>query len=342
MRTALGRLIPCALLLLPSVGAASSAVRGAAIRSYAALPGKFAFIQPDGSLTVLDSATGKVLFHGPKRVDERYSWNSFFDTRHGLVVRSYRWKLLTKDESVYRMLDFEKKGVVWEVASNRDCHVGEDYLICPDRQGRLVARQLADGRELWSYRAETATAEVLDRGGRVMVSAHDEDRRWRDGEDGSKVLSSRDRIRSVAILEGRTGKELMAARGLDVVVAPIAYGTSVFSFDGTRAVVDAISWDGSCAGRLLHTFRPDTAGTALVSEERCAPAEKPPERSPAFHRIAKQLGGFDRALGERDGRVFVARTFSADGQARLECLDGESGKVLWTYSFVAPGPTPFY
>jgi len=338
----LGRLIPCVLLLLPSLGAASGPVRGAAIRSYSALPGKFAFIQPDGSLTVLDSTTGKVLFHGRKRPDERYSWNSFFDTRHGLVVRSYRWKLLTKDESVYRMLDFGKKGVAWEVASNRDCHVGEDYLICPDRQGRLVARQLADGRELWSYRPESATSEVLDRRGRVMVSAHDEDRRWRDREDGSKVLRSRDYIRSVAILEGRTGKELMAARGLDVVVAPIAYGTSAFSFDGTRAVVDAISWDGSCAGRLLLTFAPDTAGTALVPEERCAPAGKPPERSPAFQRIAKQLGAFDRALDERGGRVFVERTVGAGGQARLECLDADSGKVLWTYSFAAPGPTPFF
>src|SRR4029077_9573040 len=125
------RLVSCAMLLLPAAAYATSPARGS-IHDYAALSGKFAFVQPDGSLTVLDSSTGKVLFRGQARALESYNWNSFFDTPHGLVVRSYRWEVIGRDESVYRMLDFKTQRIRWEVASRHDCHVGEDYLICPD------------------------------------------------------------------------------------------------------------------------------------------------------------------------------------------------------------------
>ena len=334
------RLLLCALLLGATAAHATSPARGA-IHAYAALAGKFAFVPPDGGLTVLDAATGKVLFHGQARSDERYSWNSFFDTPHGLVVRSYRWKLLTRDESVYRRLDFRPPAAVWEVASTRDCHMGEDDLICPDWQGRLVARQLTDGKEIWSYRPDRPAGEVLDRKGRVMVSAHDEERRWRDGADGTRVLSARDHIVSLVILDGRTGRERMAARGIDVAVAPVSYGTSAYSFDGTRVVVDTISWDGACTGRLLRTFAPDAAGTGLTADERCVPAEKPAERSAAFRRIAKDVGGFAMALEERDGRVFVDGTLGA-GKGLLQCLDAETGRVLWSYDFPGPTKTPFF
>ena len=309
---------------------------------YAPLAGKFAFIQPDGSLTVLDSATGKVLFRGEKRIDERYSWNSFFDTPHGLVVRSYRWKLLTRDESVYRRLDLERQEIAWEVASTRECHVGEDYLICPDWRGRLVARQLEDGREVWTYRPESAAGEVLDRKGRVLVTALDEDGRWGEREDGTKLLVSRDYVRALAILDGRTGKELRAARDLDVAVVPVSYGRSAVAFDGERVVVDVISWDGACAGRLLRTFTPRVEGTDLVSEERCAPADERHEGSGARDRIAKTLGAFDSALVERDGKVFVDRPYAAGGRAQLDCLDAGTGRVLWSYAFPPPTHTPFF
>lgn len=342
MRTGtLRRLIPCALLLLPATADAPSPVRGA-IHVYSALAGTFAFIQPDGSLTVLDSATGRVLFRGEKRVDERYGWSSFFDTPHGLVVRAYRWKLLTRDENVYRRLDLERHGVAWEAASTRECHVGEDYLICPDWRGRLVARQLTDGRELWTYRPESATGEVLDRKGRVLVTTHDEDGRWREREDGAKLLSSRDYVRALAILDGRTGKELRAARDLDVAVVPVSYGRSAIAFDGERVVVDVISWDGACAGRLLRTFTPRAEGTDLVSEERCAPADERREGAPARDRIANTLGAFDSVLVEREGKVFVDRPYAAGGKAQLDCLDAKTGRVLWSYAFPPPAQTPFH
>ena len=131
------RLIPCALLLLPAAADIPNPIHGA-IQVYAALAGRFAFIQPDGTLTVLDATTGTVLFRGEKHIDERYTWSSFFDTPHGLVVRSYRWKLFTRDENVYRRLDFGTQTVAWEIASTRECHVGDDHLICPDWRGRLV------------------------------------------------------------------------------------------------------------------------------------------------------------------------------------------------------------
>ena len=342
MRTpTLRRLIPCALLLLPAAADAPTSIHSA-IHSYAALAGKFAFIQPDGSLTVLESATGKVLFHGEPHSDERYTWNSFFDTAHGLVVRSYRWKLLTRDENVYRRLDFERPGVAWEVASTRECHVGEDYLICPDWRGRLVARQLTDGRELWTYRPPSATGEVLDRKGRVLVTAHDEDGRWREREDGTNLLISRDYVRALAILDGRTGKELRAARDLDVAVVPVSYGRSAVAFDGERVVVDVISWDGACAGRLLRTFTPRAEGTDLVSEERCAPADERHVDSAARDRIARTLGVFDSALVERDGKVFVDRPYAPGGKAQLDCLDAGTGRVLWSFAFPPPAQTPFH
>ena len=329
------------VLALAAAAPASSPVHGA-IQVYAALAGTFAFVQPDGTLTVLDASDGRVLFRAPARVDERYTWNSFFDTPHGLVVRSYRWKLLTRDENVYRRLDFETQATAWEVASTRECHVGEDYLICPDWRGRLVARQLADGRELWTYRPQSATGEILDRKGRILVSAHDEDRSWREREDGTTLLTSRDHVRSLAVLDGRTGQELLAARDLDVAVAPVSYGRSAFSFDGERVVVDVISWDGACTGRLLRTFTPRAAGTGFVSEERCAPADEPREGSADRDRIGKTLGGFDRALVERDGRVFVERPYAAGGTAQLDCLDAQTGRVVWSFGFPRPARTPFY
>jgi outer membrane protein assembly factor BamB len=342
MRTGtLRRLIPCALLLLPAGADAPSPVHGA-IHVYSALAGKFAFIQPDGSLTVLDSATGKVLFHSEKHIDERYTWNSFFDTPHGLVVRSYRWKLLTRDENVYRRLDFERPGIAWELASTRECHVGEDYLIRPDWRGRLVAHRLTDGRALWTYRPQSAAGEVLDRKGRVLVTAHDADSRWTKREDDTELLISRDYVRALAILDGATGKELRAARDLDVAVVPVSYGRSAVSFDGERVVVDVISWDGACAGRLLRTFTPRAEGTDLVSEERCAPADERREISAARDRIAKTLGGFDTALVERDGKVFVDRPYATGGKAQLDCLDAETGRVLWSYAFPPPAQTPFH
>jgi outer membrane protein assembly factor BamB len=332
-RRVLRRLIAALVLLLPAGADATSLARGS-IHDWAALSGKFAFVEPGGSVTVLDSGTGRVLFRGPKRFGEDYGSNSFFDTPHGLVIRSYRWKLFGRDESVYRLVDFRTQALVWEVASWRECHVGEDYLICPDWRGRLVVRQLRDGKELWTYRPESATGEVLDSKGRVMVSATGEDRRWRDRGDGSRVFDSRYRIRSIAILDGRTGREILAARGLEIDVAPVSYGTSAFAFDGTHVVVNVLSPGGGCAERVLRTFTVNASATAFTSENRCAPADKSWERSAAFYRIAETLPP-GAALIERDGKVFV------DGgggeQGLLRCLDAESGRILWSYTF--PGPT---
>ena len=334
------RLIPCALLLLPAAGISNS-VHGA-IQVYAALAGRFAFIQPDGTLTVLDATTGKALFRGEKHVDERYTWSSFFDTPHGLVVRSYRWKLFTRDENVYRRLDFGAQTVAWEIASTRECHVGDDRLICTDWRGRLRAYELAGGGEIWTYRPESPAGEVLDRKGRVLVIARDDARSWREREDGTKLLIARDYVRSLAILDGRTGEGLLASRDLDVAVAPVSYGRSSFSFDGTRVVVDVISWDGACTGRLQRTFTPGAAGTMLVSDERCAPADEPREEAAPRDRIATTLGAFDTALVERDGRIFVDRPYGTGGKAQLDCRDAETGRVLWSYAFLGPAQTPFY
>jgi len=335
-----GRLIPCALLLLRPAGDAPNPLHGA-IQIYAALGGRFAFVQPDGTLTVLDSTTGKVLFQAPKREDERYTWNSFFDTPHGLVVRSYRWKLLTRDEHVYRRLDLGRPGIAWEVARTRECHVGEDDLICPDWRGRLVAHELTRGREIWTYRPKSPAAEVLDRKGRVLVASRDEARSG--NEDGNQLLRSRDYVRSLVILDGQTGRELQASPDLDFAVAPVSYGRSSFSFDGTRVVVDVLSWDGACAGRLQRTLTPGAAGTMLVSDEDCAPAaDEPRERSAARDRIAGALGAFDTALVEREGKVFVDRPYGTGGKAQLDCREAETGRLLWSYAFPGPAHTPFY
>jgi outer membrane protein assembly factor BamB len=335
------RLVVCAILLIPAVAHATTPARGA-IHYYSALAGRFAFVQPDGSLTVLDSSTGKVLFHGEGRLDERYSWNSFFETPHGLVVRSYRWKLIGRDESVYRMVDLARQAVVWEIASRADCHVGEDYLVCPDWRDRLVAHRLADGKELWTYRPESATGEVLDSKGRVMVSAHDEARAWRESADGSRTLSSRDRVRSVAVLDGPTGRELLAARGLEIDVAPVSYGTSAFSFDGAHVEVDVLSASGACAGRLRRTLTVNAASDGFTSEDKCVPAEPAHESSPAFERIARSLPPVQSALRESEGRVFVDRGPFASGLGRLDALDAGSGRLLWSYSFPMPRDPRFF
>ena len=146
---------------------------------------------------------------------------------------------------------------------------------------------------------------------------------------------------ALAILDGRTGKATGGA-DLDVAVAPVSYGRSAFSFDGERVVVEVISWDGACAGRLLRTFTPRTEGTDLVSEERCAPADERREGSRARDRIAKTLGAFDSALVERDGKVFVDRPYATGGKAQLDCLAAATCRVLWSYGFPGPTRTPFY
>ena len=127
-----------------------------------------------------------------------------------------------------------------------------------------------------------------------------------------------------------------------MAVVPVPYGRSSLSFDGTRVVVDVVSWDGACAGHLQRTFTPGAAGAMLVSEERCAPAEEPRGRSDARDRIAKALGPFDSPLVERDGRVFVDRPYGTGGKAQLDCLDAATGRVLWSHSFPGPARTPFY
>jgi outer membrane protein assembly factor BamB len=205
-----------------------------------------------------------------------------------------------------------------------------------------VAHDLADGREIWTYRPEGPAGEVLERKGRALVITHDEARSWREGEDGTKLLSARDYVRSLAILDGRTGQELVASRDLDVAVAPVSYGGSSFSFDGTRVVVDVISWDGACPGRLQRTFTPGAAGTMLVSDEHCAAADERREGSATRDRIAKTLGTFDTALAERDGKVFVDRPYGSGGKAQIDCRDAETGRVLWSYAFPGPAQTPFY
>jgi outer membrane protein assembly factor BamB len=334
-------LLGLVLLAAATAAFANDPVHGA-IQVYAALAGRFAFIQPDGTLTVLDSATGTVLFQAPRRTDERYTWNSFFDTPHGLVVRSHRWKLLTRDENVYRRLDLDTRTIAWEVARTRECRVGDDYLICPDWRGRLVAHQLSDGRELWTYRPQGPVGEVLDRNGRVLVTARDEERSAIAGDEGTRHLAARDYLRSLAILDGPTGRELLASRDLDFALLPVSYGRSALSFDGTRVVVDVISWDGACPGHLQRTFTPGAAGTMLVSEEHCAPADEPRDRSAARDRIPKALGPFDSALVEKDGRVFVDRPYGTGGKAQLDCLDAETGRVVWSYAFPGPARTPFY
>ena len=335
------RLVVCAIFLIPAATDATTPARGT-IRYYSALAGRFAFIQPDDSLTVLDSATGKVLFRGESRADERYSWNSFFETPHGLVFRSYRWKLIGRDESVYRLVDLGRRAVTWEIASRGDCHVGEDYLICPNWRERLAAHRLADGKELWTYRPESATGEVLDSKGRVMVSAHDEERAWRESADGSRTLSSRYRVRSIAILDGPTGHELLAARGLEIDVAPVAYGTSAVSFDGAHVVIDVLSASGACAGRLLRTLTVNAASNGFTSEDKCIPADPPHERSAAFDRIARSLGGFESALLESEGKVFVDRGRYGNAPGRLDALDAESGRLLWSYTFPMPPDPRFF
>ena len=337
----LRRVVVCAILLIPAVTSATSLARKG-LHYYSALAGRFAVIQPDDSLTVLDSATGKVLFHGETRLDERYSWSSFFDTPHGLVVRSYRWKLIGRDESVYRMLDLGRQAVAWEIASRADCHVGEDYLICPNWRERLAAHRLADGQELWTYKPESATGEVLDTKGRVMVSAHDEERVWSESADGTRSLTARDRVRSIAILDGATGRPFLAADGLGIDLAPVSYGTSAFSFDGTQVAIDVLSARGACAGRLRRTLTVNTASNGFTAEDKCLPAEPPHERSAAFERISQALPPLHLALAEHEGKVFVDRGHITPELGRLDALDAESGRLLWSYHYPMKRDSRFF
>ena len=323
-------LVACAIAVGLAVTAQATTPALTAIHSATAVSGKFLFTLPDGALVVLDASTGNQLFRGQPRDGEVYGQDSFVGTPYGVVVRSYRRREGQRPDNVYRLLNRRTQAVVWEVASEPPCHVGEDYLICPDARHRLSTRHLRDGRVLWSYAPESEIGEVLDSKGRVLVAGQDEERSLRVRPDGSKLLSSRHRVRSLSLLDGRTGKEIVALRGLAIDVADVAYGTRPMAFDGSRVVIDVRPADGSCTTRLVRVFTVNAESNTFVSEEKCVAARPAPAPEADYQSLARKIS-IRHFLAAVDGRLLVEEP--AMGIGILNCIDARSGRPLWQYTF---------
>src|SRR4051812_37069019 len=88
--TRLSRLIAWAIPLCVAGTAQATTPALTSIRSATAVAGKFLFSLPDGALVVLDATTGNQLFRGQAREGESYGQDSFIETPHGVVTRTYR------------------------------------------------------------------------------------------------------------------------------------------------------------------------------------------------------------------------------------------------------------
>lgn len=117
--------------------------------------GRLVFTQSDGSLTVLDLATGDVLL---RRSDRSYS-GTFVRVPPGILLVSYDWIAL---------LDAGDLTTRWETRAASDPNLADGLLVSHDGNGRVEARALDSGALLWSHELPGAL-ELDARNGRLLV-----------------------------------------------------------------------------------------------------------------------------------------------------------------------------
>ena len=164
------------LALTPGLLATTYAPAGIESDEILVQDGNVVFVQPGGSVTVLDAATGAVRLRTPpaKKRAGRYQ---LLRTEAGILVSS--------SESFW-MLDLVRPAIAWSVSGcNGRFHLTRQGLLCFSIEGwpiapgvRLTLHRLQDGKAVWTYRPRNPSGgEVLDGRGRLMLTYEDHSER---------------------------------------------------------------------------------------------------------------------------------------------------------------------
>lgn len=117
---------------------------------------KVHFAQGDGSLTILDLETGKVLL---RKTDENYE-GVLRNLDAGLLVVTYDKISLLEKGSLQKL---------WETRCSHDATIADGLLVSMNGNGRVEARSIKDGTVVWQYNLDGApSVTVLNN--RVLVT----------------------------------------------------------------------------------------------------------------------------------------------------------------------------
>ena len=118
--------------------------------------GKVLFSQADGTLTLLNLQTGKVLHRGK----DRHEIRRFAITPHGILGGGFYHVIL---------LDRDTMAVRWAADCKGQPVPAGESVICKDANGSVACRRIADGCQVWSTFIGTEPQCVAD-GNRVLIT----------------------------------------------------------------------------------------------------------------------------------------------------------------------------
>jgi len=177
------------------------------------------FAQADGSLTVLDINSGKVLHRDKKR---DYS-GTLTRVPQGILVLQYGRIALLNATNLLQ---------VWETTSHYDPNITPDALVSYDGNGKVECRDLKSGRSRWAFELPGAL-EVIETNGMVCVVR--------------AAVYEEQATPTLALLHLSDGKEIFRRTAANGVSWANGF------FDGTNIFITA----GAQIGRKRADFRPD-------------------------------------------------------------------------------------
>ena len=233
--------------------------------------GHVVFVQPGGSVTVLDAATGAVRLRTspPQKRTGRYE---LFRTDAGVLVSA--WK-------AFRMVDTARPRIAWSLEGCEGrFHLAREGLVCVSvessllggRQGVFTLHRLNDGKALWKYRsADDRGGEILDGSGRLLITSEDQSERETLPAGRGTVTQPVRRVVGVTVLDLASGRELLPRVTQDVRLE--GHLDEPIRFDGERITyVIPKGEDDSCPGERQRVLLLNASATAYTAEDRCAPA----------------------------------------------------------------------
>lgn len=113
------------------------------------------FAQSDGSLTILDINTGRVL----RREKSHYFAGNLIRISPGILLLQYGWIAL---------LDPTNLTVIWQTETHYDPNVLSNSLVSYDGNGLVEKRRLIDGAVRWTFNLPGAL-DVIAQGDKVLV-----------------------------------------------------------------------------------------------------------------------------------------------------------------------------
>jgi hypothetical protein len=233
--------------------------------------GHVVFVQPGGSVTVLDAATGAVRLRTPppKKPTGRYE---LFRTDAGVLVSAWQ---------AFRMVDTARPRIAWSLEGCEGWfHLAREGLVCVSverslfggSRGGFTFHRLNDGKALWKYRsADDRGGEILDGRGRLLMTSEDQSERETFPAGRGTVTQPVRRVVGVTVLDLASGRELLTRVTQDVRLD--GHLREPIRFDGERITyVIPKGEDDSCPGERQRILLLNASATAYTAEDRCAPA----------------------------------------------------------------------